>query len=77
MVTFRPYYDMLQKRWTFLGELARKMDLIRGQVHLQVFSHYTWTDLRGAGHPTGESLGGIFCAGKLDQPFKLQTWKKG
>jgi hypothetical protein len=27
--------------------------------------------------PTGEPLGGIFCAGKLDQAFKLQTWKKG
>jgi hypothetical protein len=24
-----------------------------------------------------ESLGGIFCAGRLDLPFKLQTRKKG
>jgi hypothetical protein len=27
--------------------------------------------------PTGEAPGGIFCAGKLDQRFKLQGWKKG
>jgi len=60
-----------------LGNLGRKMDLIRGQVHFQIFSRYTWTDLRGAGHPTGESLDGIFCADKLNQPFRLQAWKKG
>jgi hypothetical protein len=27
--------------------------------------------------PTGKPLGGVFRAGKLDQPFKLQTRKKG
>jgi hypothetical protein len=27
--------------------------------------------------PTGKPLGGVFCAGKLDEPFKFQPRKKG